>query len=56
MQPITKILIERTNGSSTIIILKKPLLLSHFLAFKHTLKQNPTFTKNYKTFKPLWKE
>ena len=56
MQPVTKILIERINGSSTILVLKKPLLLSHFLAFKHTLKQNPNFVKNYKQIKPLWKE
>ena len=56
MKQITKILIEKTYGSTTILILKKPLLLSHFLAFKHTLKQNATFTKNYKTLKPLWKE
>lgn len=56
MQPVTKIYIERTNGNSTIIILKKPLSLPHFIAFKHHLKQNPTFIKNYKTFKPIWKD
>ncbi len=56
MQPVTKILIEKTNGSSTILILKKPLLFSHFIAFKYSLKQNPNFIKNYKTFKPIWKD
>lgn len=56
MQAVTKILIERTNGTNTILILKKPLLFSHFIAFKYHLKQNPNFIKNYKTFKPIWKD